>query len=364
MKRTTRILFLTLGLILLGLLVWYFSAIVFYVITAGILSLIGKPAVYYLDRIKVFKFGLPHGLNAAVVLLLMVVVFGGLLLLFVPMVVQQGRVISAIDLNTLVEGLKQPLAQLSETVHGFGILKPGESIESLVMEKASGLINVATFSNMFGSIVGVAGSFVTFVFSVLFLAYFFLRDDKLFLNSLLLFVPSEFEQRTTEVLHQVKALLTRYFIGLCLQILTMTTLITIGLWIFGAKNALLIGFFAGLMVVIPYLGPIIGSVMGVLLTVLDCLAQGWYDAVLPMGIRVAGVFLVANLIDNILVQPLIYSNSVKAHPIEIFLVIIMAGSLAGITGMILAIPVYTILRIAAKEFLGKFDVVKKLTKNI
>jgi predicted PurR-regulated permease PerM len=68
--------------------------------------------------------------------------------------------------------------------------------------------------------------------------------------------------------------------------------------------------------------------------------------------------------DNIFFQPLIFSSSVKAHPLEIFLVILIAGTLAGITGMILAIPTYTVIRVFAKEFLNKFRVVQKLTRNI
>jgi predicted PurR-regulated permease PerM len=92
--------------------------------------------------------------------------------------------------------------------------------------------------------------------------------------------------------------------------------------------------------------------------------MGFYDHVLVTAIIVVLVFSAANLIDNIILQPIIYSTSVKAHPVEIFLVIIMAGSLAGIPGMILAIPGYTVLRIVAREFLGKFRLVRKLTQNM
>ena len=70
------------------------------------------------------------------------------------------------------------------------------------------------------------------------------------------------------------------------------------------------------------------------------------------------------LIDNFLFQPLIFSNSVKAHPLEIFLVVLSAGIIWGISGMIVAIPFYTLLRIIAKEFLSEFKVIEQLTKNI
>jgi len=84
----------------------------------------------------------------------------------------------------------------------------------------------------------------------------------------------------------------------------------------------------------------------------------------PNFIKISGTLIIINLLDAFFFQPTIYANVVKAHPLEIFLVILLAGSLAGIPGMILAIPTYTVLRIIAKEFLNKYPVVKRVTKNI
>jgi predicted PurR-regulated permease PerM len=82
-----------------------------------------------------------------------------------------------------------------------------------------------------------------------------------------------------------------------------------------------------------------------------------------LGLMVV-VFVSVQVIDNVLFQPLIYSSSVKAHPMEIFLVIIAAGSFAGVLGMILAIPVYTIFRVLGAEFLSEFKIIRKLTENM
>jgi predicted PurR-regulated permease PerM len=142
------------------------------------------------------------------------------------------------------------------------------------------------------------------------------------------------------------------------------TLITLGLLIFGVENALLIGFFGGVMNIIPYVGPIIGSCIGIMLGITSILVQGSYDLLLPEFLKLAGVFLAVNFIDNNILVPYIYSNSVKAHPLEIFFVIIMGGSLAGILGMLLAIPVYTLLRVIARQFFHQFRIVKKLTRQI
>jgi predicted PurR-regulated permease PerM len=144
----------------------------------------------------------------------------------------------------------------------------------------------------------------------------------------------------------------------------MITIISLSLLIFGVESALLIGFIGGLLNIIPYLGPIIGGVMGIIIAATSNLSLGMYGDIVPITLIIFGTFVVANMIDNMILQPLIYSTSVKAHPIEIFLVILMAGSLAGIPGMILAIPGYTVLRIVAKQFFANVKVVQKLTENI
>ena len=176
--------------------------------------------------------------------------------------------------------------------------------------------------------------------------------------------PERNAQKIKNILQKTKKLLGRYFIGLLIEISSMITLLTIGLTILDVPSAVLIGFFGGTMNIIPYLGPVIGASLGAVIGVVGELGAGNYlDFYLVSG-KVALVFLAANLIDNIILQPLIYSNSVKAHPLEIFLVIMMAGTLAGPSGMIVAIPFYTMLRIIAGEFLGEFKLVQQLTNKI
>jgi predicted PurR-regulated permease PerM len=142
------------------------------------------------------------------------------------------------------------------------------------------------------------------------------------------------------------------------------SLIALALWIFGIKNALLIGFFAGLMNIIPYIGPLIGGIIGLVLGTISTLALGSYNELLPVTLKLLGTFVVVNFIDNNILVPVIYSKSVKSHPLEIFLVIIIGGGIAGLVGMLFAVPVYTLLRVIAKEFFNQFRVVKKLTEAI
>jgi predicted PurR-regulated permease PerM len=142
--------------------------------------------------------------------------------------------------------------------------------------------------------------------------------------------------------------------------------ITIGMTIVGLgfKHALVIGLVIGLLNVIPYLGPWLGGIIGIIIGIANNLEMDIKTELLPMIGFMLLVILIVQVIDNNLLQPVIFSSSVKAHPLEIFLVIMIAGTLAGITGMILAVPAYVVIRVFAKEFFNKFRVVKKITENI
>ena len=144
---------------------------------------------------------------------------------------------------------------------------------------------------------------------------------------------------------------------------SMMILESIGGLILGLPNAILIGFIGGLLNVIPYIGPLIGAAMASILVIVSHASLG-IDATLPLVYGILAVFAIANVIDNFLLQPIIYSNSVQAHPLEIFIVIIVGGSLYGPIGMILAIPVYTILRVIAKEFFHDQAFVHSVTKDL
>jgi predicted PurR-regulated permease PerM len=188
------------------------------------------------------------------------------------------------------------------------------------------------------------GSFLIGLLAVFFLTFFFIKDDIRLESVALLLFGERHAERLTVVSGTINRLLSRYYIGLLIEIAAMITILYIGMSIFGIRAALLMAFFGGMLNAIPYLGPLIGVLCSCLFGVADCMSVNNYQAILPTLLEIGGTFIVANLIDNIVLQPLIYSKSVKAHPIEIFLVVIMGGSFAGILGMLFAIPVYTMIR--------------------
>jgi predicted PurR-regulated permease PerM len=351
-------------LLVVGFFIWRFWYMMVWILIAAILSFIGQPMVQFFDRIHIRKWRFPHSLSAVLSLIIMVVLFLGLLSVFVPLIVRQADTIARIDTEQLAENLEGPVQWIDSKLHGFGVIPKGQTLQDFLVLKAKSLVSMANLTTFVGNFFNAAGTIFVGLFSILFISFFFLKDEDLFGKGLFLLIPVKHHKASKEVINESKTLLKRYFLGVLLEVAGVVTIITIGLLIFGVDNALLIGFFGGIMNIIPYLGPIIGSVIGIVLGITATLATGAYNEFVPVLFKLAGVFLVANFIDNNILVPLIYSKSVKSHPLEIFFMIIIGGSLAGLLGMLLAIPVYTVLRVIAKEFFQQFRIVQKLTQTI
>ena len=214
------------------------------------------------------------------------------------------------------------------------------------------------------SLVGVLGSLSIGLFSVLFITFFFLKDRKLFSDGLLMLTPQAKENRFKKSMDTISNLLSRYFVGLVFQILILFVIYTIVLLVIGIENAIVIAFLCALLNLIPYVGPIIGGVLMMALTMSSNLGESFSDVILPKTGYVMIGFAIGQLVDNFFSQPVIFSNSVKSHPLEIFLVIIIGGLLFGITGMIIAVPGYTAIKVILKEFFAENKIVKSMTKNL
>ena len=243
-------------------------------------------------------------------------------------------------------------------------LNDTDSFFELAKKNLYSFLNPSLIPRIFSGLIGTLGTFLVGFFSVLFIAFFFIREQGLFDKMISAAVPNEYEEKTHNAIQQSSSLLIRYFVGILTQVTIITVLVSILLSLFGVKNALLIGFFAALMNVIPYIGPIVGATFAVIITVSSNLDMSFYSDLLPILLKVLGVFAFMQLIDNFILQPNIFSKSVKAHPLEIFIVVLIGAKLGGVAGMVLAIPIYTVLRVVAKVFLSEFKVVQQITKNL
>ena len=359
---------LAIGMVLgfAGVIIWYFSSIFIYLGVAVVLSLIGRPIVRLLSKVKIRGNELPDTLKALITLLALFTLLFSILSFFVPLVVDISGQVSGIRVESLRENLQEPLASAKDlnTQYNFIEVPEGSTLEEELLAQFQRVIEEINVSNILSGVLGFGANFLIGLFSTTFITFYFLKERKLVHDMVMALTPDAYMERVSKVLENVKKLLTRYFVGVVLEILLVGGLVSLGLGILGVKDALFIGYFAGIFNVIPYVGPIIGGSMTATMTLLNSLQMNFYQETLPLMGQALAIFLLVQLIDNFIFQPLIYSSSVKAHPLEVFIVILMAASLGGPVGMILAIPAYTFLRVIAKEFFNQIKVVQSITRSI
>ena len=353
-----------LALVLFGFLVYYFSYIVTYILIAAVLSLVGRPVVRKFQQIKIGKYQMGKSGAAFLTLLALWV---GLISFFgflIPMVVSEVDQLSSINMQEVMTYLNTAMSQLKISFPQFASSFPqGGNLEMYLETQLKGLLNVDQVSNVFGSVATVLGNIFLMIFSVSFILYFFLKEEELFRNWILVLAPVKFEGRVSLVMDKIGVLLKRYMIGILLQILGVMILDIFGFTIVGLGfgHAVVVGVFAGILNVIPYIGPWIAAIFALVVAVANNLNSSFTAVTFPLMCYVVIVVMVVQFIDSMIFQTIIYSHSVKAHALEIFFVILMAGGIAGIPGMILAIPVYTVIRVIAGEFLSEFKIVQQLT---
>lgn len=357
-------------LIFLGILAivcvvcWYFRSVLVYVILAFVVSLISQPLTHLLSKIRIKGKSAPDWLLA---ILSISIVMAGLILVITQMIpvvtniIKEASVFKDMSLfdnnvsdyvNAWVVGLIPSLGEDYDAV-------------SVLFDYLKGVSSEFSITGILGSVASVVIDLAVGLFAVVFISFFFVKDEKLFSKIVAALVPDRIEASVTEALLDVEHLLSRYFVGLLLEMMGVALLNFIGLWLIariGFTYALGIGFIAGILNIIPYVGPIIGEVLGALLCMVLKYGAGvgldvniWFFALIVLAIMLS-----VQLIDNFVLQPLIYSTSIQASPLEIFIVMLMASQLGGILGMLAAIPAYTVIRV----FAGRFFYDKKLVRRL
>lgn len=348
------------GIIVAVALVLYFlyqiQSVIVYILIAGVISLIGRPIVIFLRRRLKFR----NTFAVITTMLILIGLFIGIISLLIPMLVEQGQNLSLLDIDQLrvnIEELYRASIQYLELNH----IDAEQAIkESQILSN----LDYSIIPNFLNNFVAGIGSFSIGLMSVLFITFFFLKDSNMFQHAVLTLVPNGTESNMKRSIAKISDLLSRYFVGLFFQILILFVIYTIGLLIIGVDNAVVIAFLCALINLIPYLGPLIGGVLMLFLVMTNNLGDSFNDIILPKIIYTLIIIAVAQLVDNFFSQPIIFSKSVKSHPLEIFLIIIIAGLLFGVVGMIVAVPSYTALKVILKEFLSDNKVVKKLTQDL
>ena len=344
-----------------------FGSVVVYVLLAGVVSLIAKPLKMMLAKIRIKGHRAPDWFLAILSILLILVIFCGIIAGLAPMVKEVISDVASVTGDTSLGAISSNLAELNAYLVKTFDLDPGFRIEVAILHQVKSLINVNIFGNVIGSVASALASFGIGLFSVVFIAFFFIRDEKLFSRIICALAPDRHEDEVAQSLSDVEHLLSRYFIGLIVEMSCVGLIDFLGLWAIARLElgtAIGIGFMAGLLNIIPYVGPLLGGVLGTIIamTIRYCgagacgLDIGFWGF---LAILVA-VFVLAQLVDNFILQPVIYSTSIQASPLEIFIVMLLAGTMGGILGMLTAIPAYTVVRVVAGRFFPQVKFIRRL----
>jgi predicted PurR-regulated permease PerM len=273
---------------------------------------------------------------------------------------------TTIQLNVEILDKRDRLADADKEIHdSTAIISPDDTPIERVQKQLFTYFNpTAVLRSSISTIWSLIGNFFVLITSVLFIAFFFLQDEGMFAT----LVKAPFHEKESakidRALYLIKKMLVRYFEGILAQMALLTLFLWLALSLVGAQNALLMAFLGAIVNVIPYIGPFIGMIFALVVSICSGLDMDFYTQMMPLLIKIVAVFLGMQVLDNLLLQPLIFSKSVQAHPIEIFVVIVIGSKLAGIVGMILAIPAYTVLRVIASIFLSEFKLVQELTAKL
>lgn len=356
------------GLAIIAALCWYFKNILIYIIVAFVVSLVGRPIMKLLKKFQIKKFHLPDWFSAVLTILIILSLLILIVTQLIPLVSNIVRDASMLNNGLALES--NPVDKVNAwLIRVFPDLGHDFDLMALVMDKLRELVSFSNVSGFVGSVASLVSSAFVGLFAVVFISVFFLKDSNLFERIIYALVPDRIEQTMHATLNDIKQLLSRYFVGLLLEMIGVALIDFLGLWLIARLDfsyAIGIAFIAGLLNVIPYVGPLMGEAIGVILGIVLKVGVGagldvnvWIFALIILAIM-----LTAQLIDNFIYQPVIYSTSIKAHPLEIFIVLLMAGHIGGTVGMLVAIPAYTVVRVIALRFFHRFKPIQRLDPDL
>lgn len=344
------------GIAFLGYFLFKIQSVLVYILMAAIIALIARPIIFFLRK----KLKFPNTLAVVSTMAVFIILLMGIIGMFIPLVIEQGESLSLLKTKALEENIGELISQANDYFSS-------KNIDILSELKGTDLFaSLKSIPNVLNSIVGALGSFSVGLFSILFISFFFMKDSRLLKNALLTITPKGTEKKFSNSLEKINDLLSRYFIGLVIQITILFIIYSLVLLIFGISNPVVIAFLCALLNIIPFIGPLISAFLMIFLTMTSGIGQNldFQSVILPKTIYVMLGFIIAQLVDNFASQPIIFSKTTKSHPLEIFLVIIISGFLMGPLGMIIAVPSYTVIKVILKQVFSENKIVKSLTKDL
>lgn len=344
---------LLIGIGIIIFLCWFFSDIVLYIFIAFLLSLLGSPLVKLLTSIRIGKWQFPSSLAAAITLVIIIGIIGLLFYMLIPALVNEIKFLTTLDLSSVGESIQDWLNQFDKPLRRYGILQRRQHVTDLMNEEFTAFVKRISMSSVVSSTASLIGSLFVALFSILFMTFFSLKDHHIFFKMIRSWLPNSYQNNFDNILDATGKQFSSYFRGVMMEMFIVGFLEFLICFILGVPNALIIGTVGGLLNIIPYVGTLIAVVVSIIVGITSLLPASPEIAIVwGTVIRIIAAFGVAKMVDDFVLQPFIYGRQTHSHPLEIFIVILMAGYIGGVFAMIFAVPAYTLLRIIVNEFFG------------
>ncbi|MGV3611083.1 MAG: AI-2E family transporter [Fluviicola sp.] len=311
-------------LVVITAIIYLGSDILFPVVLAFIFGVLIRPIDSFLQK----KWRFPKLLSVIITVLIAIISFAGVLFL---LGLQLKDFFS--DLPTLEKNMMKVIHDIADWINQtFGVsnLKQEKIVKENIMKGG----NMVSMEN-FGSI---TGALVNFILVPLYL-FLFLFYRELLLGFLMKLVPQKSAERMQIVVNDIKVIIRMYILGLLLEIAIVAALTTLGLWIIGVKYALFLGLVVALLNLIPYVGILIANALSCLISLSN------NPDIQQSVLGVIAIIGVVQLIDNNILLPRIVGSKVRINALASILCVIVGGSLAGVPGMFLAIPITAIMKV-------------------
>jgi predicted PurR-regulated permease PerM len=338
-----RIVKFAIGIAALAVLGWILvklGNLVLYLVLALILSYILDPIVNWLQRNKI-----PRTLAITLTLSSVILIFIYASTTVIPKVAEQmvqlARQLDIQNIEMIANRIETRLSDDYEFI-------PDGFLSNNLSQILNSLFDFDQFSSVFGNIVGVFTDIFSAILVVPFAAFFFLKDGSKIRRDLLRMIPNKYFETSLTLIDKIEKRLGLYFRSVLMQSVLVATSSWATLSIAGLDNSLSVGIAVGLANTIPYFGPIIGYILSIIISIIE---TGDFSLVL---VCIIAIFIV-QMLDNIVFQPLLFSRSADMHPVAILFIILVGAEVAGILGMLVAIPLATVVRITILQIIWSFN---------
>lgn len=332
MKNSRNYFLVFISLSIITFLIYLFADIIGMLAVSILLGLIFNPFVDFLEH-----RGFNRTLSVLFVFLgLGTLVGAGFSFLAPKIIIQMNTLTNSLtqeNLQLLIQQFERSLKDIFPFLNSVDL---AQKISDVFQNILVGWVNNLT--NVLQSIVSI----IAVVVVVPFMTFFLLKDNKRLMRGIINVMPNKYFEVSYSVIRKISISLGRFVRGWLIDAFCVGLLSGLGLWLLGINNAASIGLVAGIGHLIPYFGPIIGGIPAIGMS----LIQFGNFSMLP---RILIMFLCVYLIDNGFIQPNVFSKSTDMHPLVIIVLIIAGSQLLGIMGMLLAVPIATIIKTAARE---------------